>query len=95
MDNRIKKIISCIAVIFLTISIIAKENIYNPATSSVVNTKVAANTKEDMLKQMKGVRNMPTSQANVNNASEGKKDTNDKMFDSLLNFDSGVDNMFG
>ena len=42
MDNRIKQIISCIAVIFLTISIIAKENIYNPATSSVVNTKVAA-----------------------------------------------------
>ena len=37
-----------------------------------------------MLKQMKGVRNMPTSQANVNNASEGKKDDNDKMFDSLF-----------
>ena len=42
MDNRIKQIIGCTVVIFLTINIIAKENIYNPATSSVVNTKVAA-----------------------------------------------------
>ena len=71
------------------------DDMYHLLNRDQVNTRVAASTKEDMLKQMKGVRNMPTSQANVNNASEGKKDDNDKMFDSLLNFESGVDNLFG
>ena len=71
------------------------DDMYHLLNRDQVNTRVAASTKEDMLKQMKGVRNMPTSQANVNNASEGKKDDNDRMFDSLLNFESGVDNLFG
>lgn len=71
------------------------EDMYHLVNRDEVNAKVATNTKEDMLKQMKGVRNMPTSQANVNNAGESKKSTNDTMFDALVDFDSGVDNMFG
>ena len=68
---------------------------YHLVNRDEVNAKVATNTKEDMLKQMKGVRNMPTSQASVNNAGESKKSTDDKMFEALIDFDSGVDNMFG
>ena len=68
---------------------------YHLVNRHKVNQNVAANTKQDMLKQMKGVRNMPTSQANVNNAGTGYKSTHDKMFEALLDFDSGVDNMFG
>ena len=68
---------------------------YHLVNRDEVNTKVAANTKADMLNQMKGVRNMPTSQASVNNAGTSNKSTHDKMFEALLDFDSGVDNMFG
>ncbi len=71
------------------------EDMYHLVNRDEVNAKVATNTKEDMLKQMKGVRNMPTSQASVNNAGESKKSTDDKMFEALIDFDSGVDNMFG
>ena len=71
------------------------DDMYQLVNQKEVNQKVASNTKNDMLKQMKGVRNMPTSQANVNNAGEGKKSGHDKMFEALLDFDSGVDNMFG
>ncbi len=71
------------------------EDMYHLVNRDEVNAKVATNTKEDMLKQMKGVRSMPTSQASVNNAGESKKSTDDKMFEALIDFDSGVDNMFG
>ena len=71
------------------------DDMYHLVNRHKVNQNVAANTKQDMLKQMKGVRNMPTSQANVNNAGTGNKSTHDKMFEALLDFDSGVDNMFG
>ena len=71
------------------------EDMYHLVNRDEVNAKVATNTKEDMLKQMKGVRSMPTSQASVNNAGESKKSSDDKMFEALIDFDSGVDNMFG
>ncbi len=71
------------------------EDMYHLVNRDKVNKNVATSTKEDMLKQMKGVRDMPTSQAGVNNAGTSKKSTHDKMFEALLDFDSGVDNMFG
>tara|TARA_R100000458_G_scaffold53768_1_gene56325 strand:- start:211 stop:1128 length:918 start_codon:yes stop_codon:yes gene_type:complete len=71
------------------------DDMYHLVNRDEVNSKVAANTKADMLNQMKGVRNMPTSQANVNNAGTSNKSAGDKMFEALLDFDSGVDNMFG
>ena len=71
------------------------DDMYYLVNKDKVSQNVASNTKEDMLKQMKGVRNMPTSQAGINNAGEGKKSTSDSMFDALMDFDSGVDNMFG
>ena len=71
------------------------DDMYYLVNKDKVSQNVASNTKEDMLKQMKGVRNMPTSQAGINNAGEGKKSTSDSMFDALIDFDSGVDNMFG
>ena len=71
------------------------DDMYHLVNRDKVNKNVATSTKEDMLKQMKGVRDMPTSQAGVNNAGTSKKSTHDKMFEALLDFDSGVDNMFG
>ena len=71
------------------------DDMYHLVNRNEVNAKVATNTKEDMLKQMKDVRNMPTSQASVNNAGTSNKSQHDQMFEALLDFDSGVDNMFG
>ena len=71
------------------------EDMYSLVNKDEVSKNVANATKEDMLNQMKGVRNIPTSQASVNNAGTSKKSTSDKMFEALLDFDSGVDNMFG
>ena len=51
-------------------------------------------TKEDMLKQMKSVREMPTSVSNKNTEkTEVKHD--DAVFDALKTVDSGLDNLFG
>jgi len=56
---------------------------------------VAQSTKQDMLNQMKNVRNMPTSASGAN--SQGGKDQNlDRdVFESILGFDNSVDNLFG
>ena len=55
---------------------------------------VAQSTKQDMLNQMKNVQNMPTSASGAN--SQGETQTIDKeVFDGILGFDSGKDNLFG
>jgi len=55
---------------------------------------VAQNTQQEMLKQMKNVRNMPTSASGAN--SQGTEKTEDRnVFDSILGFDNSVDNLFG
>ena len=55
---------------------------------------VAQSTKADMLNQMKNVRNMPTSASGAN--SQGGEPNPDRdVFESILGFDSGTDNLFG
>mgnify|MGYP005835548353 CR=1 FL=1 len=60
--------------------------------------KTAANvrqsTKQDMLNQMKNVRNMPTSASGANSQAETKSVDRD-VFDNILGFDSETDNLFG
>ena len=59
-----------------------------------VAANVADSTKEDMLTQMKNVRNMPTSASGAN--SQAKQTSEDKdVFDKLLGLDSDLDNLFG
>jgi len=60
------------------------------------NANVANATKQDMLNQMKNVRNMPTSASGAN--SQGTKDNKSvdrDVFDSIMGFDNSVDNLFG
>jgi hypothetical protein len=60
------------------------------------NANVANATKQDMLNQMKNVRNMPTSASGAN--SQGEKDNQSvdrDVFDSIMGFDKNVDNLFG
>ena len=57
-------------------------------------SNVAQNTKQDMLNQMKNVRNMPTSASGANN--QGQPASQDReVFENILGFDNSVDNLFG
>ena len=70
------------------------DDMYSLLHRDSVNQKVASATKEDMLTQMKNVREIPTSQGNANNAGE-KNNHEDDIFDALNSVDGNLDNMFG
>ena len=70
------------------------DDMYSLLHRDSVNQKVAKATKEDMLTQMKNVREIPTSQGNANNAGE-KNSHDDDIFDALNSVDGNLDNMFG
>ena len=70
------------------------DDMYSLLHRDSVNQKVASATKEDMLTQMKNVREIPTSQGNANNAGE-KNSHDDDIFDALNSVDGNLDNMFG
>ena len=56
---------------------------------------VANSTKQDMLKQMKNVRNIPTSASDSNNQGDSKPSASNQAFDAMLSLDGDVDNLFG
>ena len=56
---------------------------------------VANSTKQDMLNQMKNVRDIPTSQGASNNAGEVSKNPSDEIFDTLLNSDGNIEEVLG
>ena len=58
------------------------------------NTNVANSTKNEMLNQMKNVRNMPTSASGANSQGQQRSES-DEVFDLINGFDSDVDNLFG
>ena len=55
---------------------------------------VADSTKQDMINQMKNVRNMPTSASGANSQGETKSEDRN-VFENILGFDDSVDNLFG
>tara|TARA_R110002020_G_scaffold227539_13_gene438185 strand:- start:1568 stop:2470 length:903 start_codon:yes stop_codon:yes gene_type:complete len=59
-----------------------------------VNQNVANATKNDMLKQMKGVRDIPVSQGSANSQPEAVSHE-DNVFDVLKGSDADLDNLFG
>lgn len=59
-----------------------------------VNQNVANATKEQMLTQMKGVRDIPVSQGSANSQPE-KLSHEDNVFDVLKGSDADLDNLFG
>ena len=60
-----------------------------------VQQNVANASKEDTLRQMKNVRDIPTTQAGSNNAGEMKKSQGDQILDVLKDIDGGIDDLFG
>jgi hypothetical protein len=70
------------------------DDIHHIVNKDQVSANVAQNTKQDMLNQMKNVRNMPTSASGAN--SQGEVETEDRsVFNSILGNDNSVDNLFG
>ena len=60
-----------------------------------VNQNIANNTKEDTLRQMKNVRNIPQSNSGTNNAGNVEKSEGDKLLEALQSVDSGIGQIFG
>ena len=55
---------------------------------------IDTNARNDMLTQMKGVRNIPTSAASTNNSSQPSTET-DSVFNAILGQDGQLDDLFG
>ena len=58
------------------------------------NANVVTSAKNDMLSQMKNVRNIPTTASGANSQSEEKTPDN-ALFDGILGLDGDLDNLFG
>jgi len=70
------------------------DEMYMLVNKGKVNQNVANATKKDMLNQMRNVRDIPVSQSSSNNAGV-PNDANDSIFDTLLNSDGNLDELFG
>ena len=69
------------------------EDIYLLKNKDLYMSNVANSTKDDMLKQMKAVRSIPTTASNTNSQAKSV-DANDQVFDTILGLDNQVDNLF-
>ena len=70
------------------------EDIHLILNRDKVAGNVANNTRSDMLKQMKNVREMPASVSGTNSA-KAEKSFDDQIFDGLLSSENDLDNLFG
>ena len=73
---------------------LSMEDVYYLLNKDRAAQNVAASTKQDMLNQMKNVRNMPTTASGAN-SQEAQVSPDGKLFDGLLGLDDGLDNLFG
>lgn len=70
------------------------DDMYMLVNQGKVNQNVANATKNDMLNQMKTVRDIPVSASSANNAGQPVKQ-NDAVFDALLNSDGNIEELLG
>jgi len=70
------------------------DDVYYLINRDKANANVAKSTKEDMMKQMKNVRDIPTTAGGVNSP-RAEASTDDKVFNDLLGSDGGLDELFG
>ena len=71
------------------------DDVYYLLNRDRANQNVANSTKQDMLNQMKNVRDIPTTASDSNSQGVAKKSDEDSMFDTMLSVDGDVDNLFG
>jgi hypothetical protein len=73
---------------------LSMEDIYMLVSKDEAQKNIANNTKKDMMAQMQNVRTIQPSASNANNSGQ-KAGLDDALFDSLVDLDSGVDDLFG
>ena len=74
--------------------ILTLEDIHYLLNKEKTATNTANSTKQDMLNQMKNVRNMPTSLSGANSQGTKEQSVEDSLFDSLKGLDGDLDNLF-
>ena len=73
---------------------ISLDDIYHIVNRDTVAKNTAQATKEDMLGQMKAVRDIPTSVGD-SNSQPAEKNPDDSVFSALTELDDGLDDLFG
>ncbi len=71
------------------------DDIYYLINKDKSQTKIANNAKQDVLNQMKNVRDIPTTASDANNQGTSNESPEDKLFQSMMGLDNDVDNLFG
>lgn len=71
------------------------DDIYYLVNRDKAAQNTANATKQDMLNQMKNVRNMPTSASGVNSPGKVATSPDNKVFDQILSLDPDLENLFG
>ena len=59
------------------------------------NAKIANNSKQQVLDQMKNVQSMPATASSAGGENPGDRDHNDSIFDLIQKADNNLDNVFG
>ena len=75
--------------------ILSLEDVYTLVNKDQVKANTAKATKEDMLNQMRTVRNIPASVSGANSQGTSEKSVEDSIFDALTGTDGDLDNLFG
>ena len=69
------------------------DDIHYLVNKDQTNANVAKSTKQDMMNQMKNVRDIPASVGGINSP-RAERSSQDQVFDALLSSDGDIDNLF-
>jgi len=75
--------------------ILTLEDIHYLLNKDKTAANTANSTKQDMLTQMKNVRNIPTSASGANSQGSKEQSMEDNVFNALKSVDDDLDNLFG
>ena len=70
------------------------DDIHYLVNKDTTTANVVKSTKQDMMNQMKNVRDIPASVGGINSP-RAERSSQDQVFDALLSSDGGVDDLFG
>jgi hypothetical protein len=71
------------------------DDIYFLKNRDKANAKIANNSKQEVLDQMKTVKSVPATASSAGGENPGDRDHNDSIFDLIQKADNNLDNVFG
>ena len=75
--------------------VLSLDDIHYLINRDQANQNVANAAKQDMLNQMQNVRNIPATASGANSQGDARPSFEDEVFNTLLDSDGNVDNLFG